>query len=98
MTNEENQLELARLTNVIAVNKKALNDRFYTNYDQDDLMAKARVLSAKQLTKIQPVMHQARNQKEINTIINSAVQEILLGKQDTKTILDRVAKDWQNQQ
>ena len=98
LTNEENQLELARLTNVIAVNKKALNDRFYTKYDQDDLMAKARVLSAKQLTKIQPVMHQARNQKEINTIVNSAVQEILLGKQDTKTILDRVAKNWQNQQ
>ena len=98
LTNEANQLELAQLTNVIAVNKNTLNDRFYTKYDENDLMSKARVLSAKQLTKIQPVMRQARNQKEINTIINSAVQEILLGKQDTKAILDRVAKDWQNQQ
>lgn len=98
LTNEENQLALAQLTNVIAVNKNTLNDTFYTKYDSKDLMAKARVLSAKQLTKIQPVMRQARNQKEINTIINSAVQEILLGKQDTKTILDKVSKDWQNQQ
>ena len=98
LTNEENQLTLAHLTNIIAVNKNTLDDTFYTKYDSKDLMAKARVLSAKQLNKIQPVMRQSSNQKEINTIVNSAVQEILLGKQDTKTILDKVSKDWQNQQ
>lgn len=98
LTNKENQLTLAQLTNVIAVNKNTLNDTFYTKYDPKDLMAKARVLSAKQLNKIQPVMRQSRNQKEINTIVNSAVQEILLGKQETKTILDKVSRDWSNQQ
>ena len=94
LTNEKNQLELARLTNVIAVNKTALKNDFYTKYTQDDLMSKARVISAKQLNKIEPALKFERNQKEINTLINSAVQEILLDKDETPSILDRVSKDW----
>lgn len=96
LTNEKNQLELAKLTNVIAVNKNTLKNEFYTQYKSDDLMAKARVISAKQLNKIQPALKSERNQKEINTLINSAVQEILLDKQDTKTILNRVSKNWES--
>ena len=94
LTNEENQLELGKLTNVLAVNKKALQNQFYTTYTNDDLLAKARVISAKQLNKIQPVLKTERNQKEINTLINSAVQEILLDKAETPSILDRVSKTW----
>lgn len=94
LTNEENQLELAKLTNVIAVNQNTLSDDFYTKYTDDDLMAKARVISAKQLNQVEPVLKSARNQKEINTLINSAVQEILLDKSETPSILDKVSKDW----
>ncbi len=94
LTNEKNQLELAKLTNIIAVNKEALNHDFYKHYDDNDLMAKARILSAAQLNKINPVLKIDRNQKEINTIINSAVQEILLNKQKTELILNRVSKNW----
>lgn len=94
LTNEENQLELAKLTNVIATNKKALKDDFYTKYRKGDLMAKARVLSAKQLDKIQPVLRQNKGQKEINLLINTAVQEVLLNKSDTQTILNGVSKKW----
>ena len=94
LTNKENQLELAKLTNVIATNKKALNDEFYTTYDDADLTAKARVISAKQLNKIQPVLKTGRNQKDVNNLINTAVQEILLGKNATLNALDKVAKDW----
>lgn len=95
LTNSENQLELAKLTNVIATNQKTLCDDFYTKYDEGDLMAKARVISAKQLNHVQPVMRVNRNQKDINNLVNTAVQEILLNKAPTKTILDKVAKDWQ---
>ena len=95
LTNSENQLELAKLTNVIATNQKTLCDDFYTKYDEGDLMAKARVISAKQLNHVQPVMRVNRNQKDINNLVNTAVQEILLDKAPTKTILDNVAKDWQ---
>lgn len=94
LTNEKNQLELAKLTNIIATNKKALKDDFYTKYSDDDLMAKARVLSARQLDKVQPSLKSERNQKDVNNLINSAVQEILLDKSATKIILDKVAKDW----
>ena len=92
LTNDRNQLELAKLTNVLAVNKKTLRNEFYTNYDNSDLMAKARVISAKQLNKVQPAYKTQKGQKEINNVVNTAVQEILLDKGETKEILDRTAK------
>ena len=96
LTNEENQLELAKLTNIIATNKKALNNDFYTIYDDTNLMAKARVISAKQLDKVEPVLKSGRNQKDINNLINAAVQEILLDKSDTQTVLNKVSQDWKS--
>lgn len=95
LTNSENQLELAKLTNVIATNKEALKNEFYTRYDENDLMAKARVISALQLNKVEPVMHSGRNQKDINNLINTAVQEILLDKAPTLEILNNVSINWQ---
>ena len=79
------------MTNVLAVNEKTLKDDFYTNYEQDDLMAKARVISAKQLYKIEPSFKTMKDQKEINTIVNTAVQQILLNKNTTGKILDDVS-------
>ena len=57
-------------------------------------MAKARVISAGQLNKIEPVLQSSRNQKDINNLINTAVQEILLDKAPTETILNKVSQDW----
>lgn len=96
LTNSHNQLELAKLTNVIATNNETLSDDFYNTFDEKDLIAKARVLSAKQLQKVQPAFKSGRNQKDINNLVNSAVQEILLDKSPTKEILDKLADDWQN--
>lgn len=96
LTNDKNQLELAKLTNILAVNDKTLQNEFYTKYDKNDLMAKARVISAKQLDKIQPVYRTQKGQKDINNIINSSTQEILLDKSSTKRILDKAAKDWKS--
>lgn len=93
LTNEQNQLELAKLTNVLATNKNVLRDNFYMNYDNNDLMSKARVISAAQLHKVNPVFKTQKNQKEINNIVNSAVQKILLGG-NTKEILDDTSKNW----
>ena len=59
-------------------------------------MAKARVISAKQLNKVQPVFRTQKGQKDINNIVNSAVQEILLDKESTQNILNRVSKDWKD--
>ena len=94
LTNKENQLELAKKTNVISTNKEALQDEFYNS--STDLMAKARSISAKQITHIQPVMHQQNNQKDINILVNTAVQSVLLNQKDTQTILNNLSKDWKN--
>lgn len=91
LTNNENQLEMAKLTNILAVNEKTLQNKFYTEYDEKDLMSKARVISAKQLNKIEPTFMPARNQKEINIVLNEAVQQILLNKAPTKNILNGLA-------
>ena len=91
LTNSENQLEMAKLTNILAVNEKTLQNEFYTKYDETDLISKARVISARQLNKIEPTFMPARNQKEINIVLNEAVQQILLGKAQTKAILDGLA-------
>ncbi len=95
LTNEQNQLKIAKLTNVIATNNKALQDDFYTKYDENDLMAKARIISARQLDRVEPVFQSSRNQKDINNLINTSVQQVLLNKADTKTILEKTAKDWE---
>ena len=90
LTNYENQLELGKLTNVLAVNEDTLKDNFYNNYAKDDLLSKARVISAKQLNKIEPIMKTSRNQKELNTLVNTAVQQILLEKGETQNILNDI--------
>ena len=78
------------------MNEKTLQNEFYTKYDENDLMAKARVISAKQLNKVQPTFKTQKNQKDINNIINASVQEILLGKDDTKKILDKTSVLWKS--
>lgn len=90
LTNEENQLKLAKLTNIIATNSNALNDKFYNEYS--DLTSKSRSISAKQIQKISPALKQRNRQKDINMLINSAVQSILLNKDETSNILKNVVK------
>lgn len=90
LTNEKNQLELAKLTNVIATNSDALNDKFYNDYS--DLTAKSRSISAKQIQKITPALNQRDGQKEINLRINMAVQSILLNKDSTENVLNKLVK------
>ena len=93
LTNAENQLELAKRTNVIATNSKALKNSFYNDYSS--LESKARSISASQINKITPQLVQRRDQKEINTAINSAVQSALLNKDSIENILINLKKELQ---
>ncbi|MBR1425252.1 extracellular solute-binding protein [bacterium] len=94
LTNNKNQLELAKLTNILATNAQTLQNDFYTHYNEGDLMAKARVISAKQLNKVQPVFRTQKNQKDINNLVNTGVQKILLG-ENTQKVLDEVSNSWE---
>ena len=91
LTNEKNQLKLAKMTNIIATNANALENSFYNDYS--DLISKARSISAKQVSKIHPQIRQKSNQKEINTQINTAVQTILLNKDSSKNVLTKLVKN-----
>ena len=95
LTNAENQLELAKMTNIIATNSDSLKDRFYN--DNSDLTSKARSISAKQLSRIYPQMKQRRGQKEINNAVNTAVQSILLDKSSIEDTLSTLVKSLDNQ-
>jgi putative chitobiose transport system substrate-binding protein len=92
LTNKENQLELAKRTNVISTNKSALQDKFYNS--NSDVMARARNYSAKQLNHIKPVMKQQNSQKDINLLVNTTVQKILLDKEPTKQALSELSNSW----
>ncbi len=93
LTNEENQLELAKLTNILATNKDALNNEFYTTAPSDDIFANARVLSAKQLKNLQPQPFYP-HRKELITLINNAVQKILLKQDAIENVLNKLKSDW----
>ena len=92
LTNAENQLKLAKLTNIIVTNNEALNSSFYNDYSS--LESKARSIGANQLRKLLPI-RQFKRQKELNNLINTAVQKILVSKKnDTKEILEKLSQDW----
>lgn len=90
LTNEKNQLELAQMTNVIATNSNALNNSFYNDYAT--LESKARSISAKQINKITPQLRQRENQKEINLLVNTAVQSVLLNEGSVDDLLKNLNK------
>lgn len=92
LTNKRNQLELAKLANILAVNEDALKSDFYTKYDESDKLAKARIISAKQLNNVEPAYKTERNQKEINTLLNNAVQQILSGQDTVEHVLEQLSK------
>ncbi len=91
LTNEEHQLELAKMTNVISTNSNALNDSFYKDYST--LESKARSISAKQINKITPGLKQKENQKEINMLINTTVQSVLLNKASVDDLLNKLSEN-----
>ena len=94
LTNKQNQIELAKLTTILPVNNLALNDSYFNSYTDGDVIAKARVLSAKQFGNLQKNIRFENNHKEILTLLNTTVQQILLGNDDVKKVLESAAKDW----
>lgn len=93
LTNKQNQIELAKLTTILPVNNDALNDDYFTKYDGHDTISKARYLSAQQLSNLQKQVKFKNNHKEIITLLNTTVQQVLLGK-DTKKQLEKAADEW----
>lgn len=95
-TNKKNQLEFAKLTTILPVNKDALNDSYFKSTSDNNLQAKARIISANQLNNLQQQPKNIKNKKELNTLSANAIQEILINNADIKDTLDKFAQDWNN--
>ena len=94
-TNEKNQLEFAKLTTILPVEKNALNSDYFTKYIDDSLQTKARIISARQLKNLQLPMQNQKNKKDLNLLASNYIQEILINNADIKKTLDKFALDWQ---
>ena len=92
LTDKKNQMDFAKLTTVMPVNKSTLEDKYFTAQNDNSLQTKARILSAKQLKNALPPI-QYKNQKGLATIVNKTVAEILLDKTETSNGLNYI-KNW----
>lgn len=95
LTNKNNQLEFAKLTTILPVNKYSLEDDYFKIDTDNDLQSKARIISARQLDNLQKPIPNIKNKKELNTLSSNSIQEIIINNADTKKILDKFSLDWQ---
>lgn len=86
LTNKENQLELAKLTNVLPANKYALEDNYF-KICSEDIEEKSRCESAKQLNNLILSDVEILDKKALSENINKVIQEILL---DENSCLDTI--------
>ena len=94
-TNNENQLEFAKQTTIIPVNKQTLQNEYFKNPIENDIQSQARIISAKQLEQLQKPIKNIKNKKEINTLSSNYIQKILIENENIKETLEEFAKDWQ---
>lgn len=78
LTNKENQLEFAKLTSVLPVNKEALADDYFklSNTKQEQ----ARKISAEQINNLTYGIKNNRNGKNYILLLNKTLAEIMTGK------------------
>lgn len=93
-TNKTNQLEFAKLTTILPVNKYALEDDYF-KVGNNTIEDKARIISAKQLNNLQTPIKNIKNKKELNTISSNCIQEILINNKDITKTLEKFAQDWE---
>ncbi|MBR2068254.1 MAG: extracellular solute-binding protein [Candidatus Gastranaerophilales bacterium] len=97
LTSKENQLKLAHLTNVLPVNKEALEDDYFKNCP-DDLVEKSRCISAKQLSNLNTVNFSQNNKKALNEAINKTLEEILLNNSDVNKSVNNLSLELKRMQ
>lgn len=91
ITNKENQTELSKLTNVLPLNRFALQDNFFKCDKNSDLIARARCLGKIQLQNSSVKNFGYQNKKEINDIINHSLEVYIL--ENNRQILDKMESE-----
>ncbi|MBE7705139.1 MAG: extracellular solute-binding protein [Cyanobacteria bacterium SIG29] len=95
LTNKTNQLEFAKLTTILPVNKYALKDDYFTKEIDNTIETKARIISAIQLNNTQPPIKNIKNKKELNILSANAIQEILINNADIELTLNNLSENWE---
>ena len=90
LTNKNNQLEFAKLTSVLPVNKEALADSYFKKSSTKEELA--RKISAEQIQNIGEGVKNSRNKKNIILLTNTALAEIMSGKADVEPTLVELNK------
>jgi len=91
LTNEKNQLELAKITNVLPANKYALSNEYFKNCP-NDIVEASRCISAEQLNSIEQKDFGVKNKKEINEALNKTLEEVLLNNYSNKTTIEKAVE------
>ena len=94
LTNPQNQLEFCKLAPVLPSTVKTLNSNFFKEHNKDDIIAKARAISANQLKHALKPIPTLQNQKDLFEIADYATQQALLKKKTSKEALDEAVNDW----
>ncbi len=90
LTNKQNQLELAKLTSVLPVNKEALSDDYFKKSSTKEELA--RKISAEQINNIGVGVKNSKNKKNIILLTNTALAEIMSGKADVEPKINELCK------
>ncbi|MBE7708574.1 MAG: extracellular solute-binding protein [Cyanobacteria bacterium SIG27] len=90
LTNEKNQLELAKITNVLPANRYALNNEYFKTCPSD-IEQKSRCISAQQIDRLISSEVEYSDKKLLNETLNKTLEEILLNKNSSlETIKARI--------
>lgn len=89
ITNDENQLEFAKIVAILPSTKEAASDEFFTEgKDSDDPAEKGKYFSALQLENAVDFFAPAENVSQINKTLNEEFQKVLLEDKDPQQALD----------
>ena len=94
-TNKQNQLDFAKMTTILPVNKETLDDEYFKTEKKGDIQSEARVISAKQLNNLQTPLLNINNKKRLNDLSSNCIQEILINNKPIQTTLDKFSSDWE---
>ena len=95
LTNEENQLEFAKLAPIFPSHKHALSNEYFSQYS-DNLEQKIRFIGSEGLkNSIKPIVIQ-KNHAMLNEIVDNMTQKVLLNKENIQSALEKSQLEWDN--
>lgn len=94
ITNNKNQLDFAKIVNILPSTKKAAQDPYFTDVDEGSVKDRAKKVSAQQLDRATNLVPPMENQGELNEVINQMVQNALLGEKTPAEALNDAEAEW----